>query len=166
MSLQAGAGAALFPLLAIQAAQGVAQYAGAKQEAKAARTSAKESYDVEQAALQARALQTGAAATEKMSALAQKGRQELARLNVSTGESGVGGLLSQRLASASSAATSADIASARGQLDADLAQIELEKRASEATAKGRLRAARGPNLLTSILGVAGQSAGTFAAFRK
>jgi LPS O-antigen subunit length determinant protein (WzzB/FepE family) len=153
-------------MLAIQAAQGVAQYVGAKREAKDARKSAKESYALEQATLQERAMQTGAAATEKMGAIAQKGREELASLTTATGEAGVGGILTQRLATASQAATSEDIASAKGQLDADLSQIEMEKKASEATAKGRLRAARGPNLLTSMLGIAGQSAGTVAAFTR
>lgn len=162
----AGGGALLFPMLALQVAQGAAQYMGAKSEAKEGRKSAKEAYDIEQAGLEAKALQTGAAASEKMGVIAQRGRQELARLTTSTGEAGVGGLLSRRLAAASAGATSEDIASAKGQLDADLAQIETEKRSSEATAKARLRAARGPSLLTSLLGVAGQSAQTYAAFRR
>lgn len=162
MSLPAAVSSALpalgplgWAMLAVQGVQAVSQYAGEKQQAKATRNAAMTDFNNQQAALTAQSLETSAAGVEKKSALAMKQQAEASRLNVATGESGVGGFLSQRLQTSSKADVGRDIAAVDMQTAATQAQIARERQAVTSQTQSTLNKARGPSLLTPFLSIAG-----------
>lgn len=148
--------------LAIGIGKTVFGYIGQRQQAKQAEAAYLQDYNNKVATQQLQADQLNAQASEEMTQRARQARIERSRLRVAAGESGVGGLATERLINNASFQEGYDVSRIEANRQNKIKQNNLETKSIHARAQSNLNSISRPSLLGTALQIAGSIGGVAA----